>query len=236
MKHIAAEHWLGFDDGAIDHHGLERPVHRQLVDPWQRLCREAAAAGLDLALASGYRDFGRQAAIWNGKARGRRPVHDDQGRLVAMTGLADRAKVAAIWRYSALPGTSRHHWGTDVDVYDRGALPAGQSPQLTPAEYAPGGPFWPLSRWLSQRIAEGRAEGFVRPYEVDRGGIAPEPWHLSWAPLAHRFEAALCPRELARCLRRERVELAELVLERLPWYWERYVLVGSGGRTADWKG
>ena len=33
------------------------------------------------------------------------------------------------------------------------------------------------------------AFGFFRPYTTDRGGVAPEPWHLSYAPVAARAQA-----------------------------------------------
>ena len=52
---------------------------------------------------------------------------------------------------------------------------------LLPAEFAPGGLFSALDRWLQQH-AEGF--GFFRPYDRDRGGVAPEPWHLSFAPVS----------------------------------------------------
>jgi len=29
--------------------------------------------------------------------------------------------------------------------------------------------------------------GFFRPYRQDKGGVAPEPWHLSYKPLSERF-------------------------------------------------
>lgn len=220
---ITPAQWLGLDAADIDFTSLERPVHHALLEPWAKLREEAAVAGFDLALASGYRDFHRQAAIWNAKARGERAVHDDQGRPVAVLALEPAARLEAIWRYSALPGTSRHHWGTDVDVYDRGAVPEDYVLQLTPGEYAPGGPFAALSNWLEERMQSGRSAGFFRPYRVDRGGIAPEPWHLSYAPLARQYEVKQVPAELAHWLRVENVMLSEVVLARLDHYWLRYV-------------
>jgi hypothetical protein len=53
-----------------------------------------------------------------------------------------------------------------------------------PAEVAPGGIFDPLHSWLDERMAQGKSHGFFRPYGVDRGGVATERWHLSYAPLA----------------------------------------------------
>ena len=90
-------------------------------------------------------------------------------------------------RFSALPGASRHHWGSDIDVFDAAAVPEGYRPKLDNAEVADDGVFGPLHRWLDERIAAGGSRGFFRPYDLDRGGTAPERWHLSYAPAARDF-------------------------------------------------
>jgi LAS superfamily LD-carboxypeptidase LdcB len=111
--------------------------------------REAAARdGFDLVPVSSHRDFARQRAIWNAKFCGERPARDRNGRLVDMTALAPGARVDTILLWSALPGASRHHWGTDVDVADGRAMAGGYKPQLEVAEYRRGGPFAGLSAWL----------------------------------------------------------------------------------------
>ena len=106
----------------------------------------------------------------------------------------------AILRWSALPGASRHHWGSDLDVYDAAAVDARYAVQLTPEEVNPGGPFAPLHAWLDQQIAGNDCEGFFRPYAIDKGGIAPERWHLSYAPLAAECESALQAEALLQLL------------------------------------
>ncbi len=209
--------------------------HRLLAEAAQafgRLQSDAAEAGFDLAIASSYRSFQRQLAIWNDKASGARAVHDDQGRAVAMDALSDGDKLRAILRFSALPGTSRHHWGTELDVYDASALPEGEQVQLVPAEVSPGGVFDPLHCWLDERMAVGESHGFFRPYGVDRGGVAPERWHLSYAPLSvscgARIDAGLLrvcwDREAPGCglLLREPVEAA------LQEILQRYVIIPDG--------
>jgi LAS superfamily LD-carboxypeptidase LdcB len=101
-----------------------------------------------------------------------------------MARLAPAEQLHAILRYSAMPGGSRHHWGSDLDVYDAGAVDEDYRVQLMPAEVAPGGVFDPLHRWLDERMSADRSHGFYRPYAMDSGGVAPERWHLSYAPLA----------------------------------------------------
>ncbi|MFN2168980.1 MAG: M15 family metallopeptidase, partial [Anaerolineae bacterium] len=129
-------------------------------------------AGFELAIASSFRSFERQRAIWNAKACGARPVHDDVGCAIDMARLDPAQQLRAILRFSALPGASRHHWGTDLDVYDAAAVAPGYQLRLSPEEVADEGVFGPLHRWLDGRMAAGRSHGFYRPYGVDRGGVA----------------------------------------------------------------
>ena len=222
---------LGLDDGHLVAAPGDGRLHPAAAAALAALCADARSAGFDLAIASAWRSYARQLAIWNGKLSGRRPVHDDRGEPVAMTALSARQQLAAVLRFSALPGTSRHHWGTDVDIYDAAALPAGAGPALTPAEVAPGGVFDALHCWLDRRIAAGRSHGFYRPYAEDHGAVAPERWHLSYAPLARRLAPRVTP-SLLRVAWDEGGEPALLpaLAAELPEILERYVAL-PGGRA-----
>ncbi|MEM0953370.1 MAG: M15 family metallopeptidase [Pseudomonadota bacterium] len=191
------------------------------------LQQEAENAGFDLQIASAHRSFDRQRAIFNGKAAGERSVHDDDGAPVPIADLSTAAALQAILRFSALPGTSRHHWGTDLDVYDAAAMPAGYRVQLTPEEVADSGLFGPFHCWLDQRIASGSAQGFYRPYDVYRGGVSPERWHLSYAPEADVCQGLLSDSVVRRVLSQPGVlqpeAMAQAVLEQLPQLLTRYV-------------
>ncbi len=163
-------------------------VHQQVLAPLQRLRQRAAAAGFDLAIASSFRGFERQQLIWQDKVAGRRPVLSCSGEQLDPQQLDGEALLWAILRWSALPGTSRHHWGTDLDVYDANAIDADYQLQLVPQEYARGGPFYDFQCWLEACVAEGRSEGFYHPYAQDFGAVAPEPWHISYRPLADQLQ------------------------------------------------
>jgi len=190
---------------------------------------DARQAGFELAIASSFRSFSRQLAIFNGKASGVRPVHDDQGRAMAITRWPPAQQLQAILRYSALPGTSRHHWGTDLDVYDAAAVAPDYRVQLSVQEVAVGGVFDPLHCWLDARMAAGESHGFYRPYAKDRGGLAPERWHLSYAPLSLACAAQFRSEMLSVCWDCE--ETVEGILLRaeieaqLPQLLARYVAV-----------
>jgi len=118
--------------------------------------RDAAAqSGIDLVAASSFRDFDRQLAIWNAKWRGERPLLDRAGLPLDAASLDAGARIDAILCWSALPGGSRHHWGTDCDVIDAAALPQGYRVQLVPEEYVPGGVFARLTPWLRALAGQG---------------------------------------------------------------------------------
>ena len=188
-------------------------LHPEVIEAFARLRADAAGAGFDLRVASGFRSFERQLVIWNDKARGLRPVLDAREQPIDITSLALCERVFAILRWTALPGISRHHWGTDADVFDAGAVHPEHSLRLTVSECDEGGPFAPLHRWLDARIASHRAYGFFRPY-IGRGSgtqIAAEPWHLSYAPLAAVCQASFDSGGLNEIFRESGMELRELV-------------------------
>lgn len=210
------------DDAVAERLGA--PVHREAVRPFEQLRAAAAEAGFDLVILSGFRSFEKQLSIWNRKASGQLTVLDSEARPLDINALGDRELAFAILRWSALPGASRHHWGTDVDVYDLAATPEGYEVELIPAEVNPEGIFGPLHEWLDRRMAEGAAHGFFRPYDVDRNGVAPERWHLSYAPVAAEYMRRLTPDLLRETVEHAEMLLKEVVLEHLDEIYERFVI------------
>jgi LAS superfamily LD-carboxypeptidase LdcB len=199
-------------------------AHRDVIAPFLELKTAAAAQGFDLAIDSGFRSFERQLSIWNRKANGELAVLDGQARPLNIARLDPRDLVFAILRWSALPGASRHHWGADLDVFDRAATPAGYQIQLIPREVEAGAMFAPLHEWLDQRIADGAAFGFFRPYDVDRGGVAPERWHLSYAPVARQYLRLLTVDLLRATVERADLALKDVVLTNLAEIYRRFVI------------
>jgi LAS superfamily LD-carboxypeptidase LdcB len=196
-------------------------LHPEAARAFLALRAAAALDGLDLAPASSFRDFDRQLTIWNDKFLGRRPLLDRDGRALDPALMSETDLVHAVLHWSALPGASRHHWGTEIDVIDRKALLHGQLAELVPAEYAADGVFAKLGQWLAAGNAEGY--GFFRPYDRDRGGVQPEPWHLSFAPVSGPALPALTLAVLADALRNVELAGAGVVRAQLPDIHARYV-------------
>ena len=196
-------------------------VHRDMIAPLHSLQKKARAAGFELKVVRGFRGFSAQQNIWNLKASGKRALLDPRGKPLPFESLSPIAIVEAILRWSALPGASRHHWGTDIDVYDASACAAGYKVQLTPMEVEAGGPFAPMHDWLDENM---ETFHFFRPYAKDRGGVSPERWHLSYEPLATDYLAHHTIKLLQETIDHSDMLLKELVLERLPEIYSRYVL------------
>jgi len=188
----------------------------------------AAHAGFNLQPASSWRSFERQLAIWNGKWRGERPLLNAHSQPIDTLQLSEVARLHAILRWSALPGTSRHHWGTDLDIYDPDCLPADTKLALEPWEYEAGGWFADLSVWLSDHMSD---FGFFRPYAKPVGaaiGVAYEPWHISFS--LESDEQRLDPAALALCLQQADIEGKETILANLDEILARYVTTSPDER------
>jgi LAS superfamily LD-carboxypeptidase LdcB len=195
-------------------------LHTHVAAPFMNLRRAAFADGLDLTPVSSFRDFSRQLIIWNGKFSGERPMFDAAHQPIDVTELSPAQRIEAILLWSALPGASRHHWGTDVDLIDARATEPGYRPQLTPEEFAPGGPYAALSGWLEANAAR---FGFFRPFRGVLSGVQPEPWHFSFAPVAENARRALTPAVLHKAIAAAPLLGKTEVLDRLEEMHARYV-------------
>lgn len=185
-------------------HSPNHFLQAQAVKAFQGLQKSAVKNGFNLQPASSFRDFARQQLIWNGKFNGERKVHDDAGNALDLTQLNDWQKCQAILRWSALPGASRHHWGTEIDIFDPDLLPSGQALQLEPWEYEKGGYFFELSEFLAKNLPH---FDFVLPFMtmLEEKKIGREPWHISYAPLAEKAASQFSPEVLLQAWENEEI-------------------------------
>lgn len=199
---------------------LGAALHPEVIGPFLAMRDAAASAGIDLAICSGFRDFDTQCRIWNMKYRGERPLYDERGNVRDRSGMSEYALVEAILAWSALPGASRHHWGSDIDVIDRAAMPPDYRVRLLPQEAEAGGVFERLHQWLSGNLER---FGFFRPYREYRGGVYAEPWHLSYAPVAAAALARLSEDLIATTLRDAELLGKPAVFARLPDLYRNHI-------------
>lgn len=214
---------LGLNDlHVVSYSGSVAKVHPQLISALSALVQRAADSGFDMRVASGFRSFDRQLFIWNSKANGLRPVLDRFEQTVDLNALSDDEKVYAILQWSALPGASRHHWGTDIDVYDTSRMPEGYQLQLTLEETQNDGCCAEFHAWLTQELQQ-PAHDFYRPYIPGLGSIFPEPWHLSYAPLAHVFATHFTEDLLRKKIEDTDIVLKDNILKNLSDIFNRYI-------------
>lgn len=132
--------------------------------------------GVTLSIVSATRTFEHQKTIWENKWNGRQYVG---GKLLNVAYPDEVERALAILKYSSMPGTSRHHWGTDIDINS-----------VDPAYFKTATGIKVL-QWLETHAAH---FGFCRPYtpfgETRKTGFQPEEWHWSYYPVAYRFQQA----------------------------------------------
>ena len=149
-------------------------VAKTVLEPLRAMIASGETLGFKPRVVSAFRSFSAQSAIVETKWLGQRAIVDDNDGLVQRHD--DEQWLKALLRFSALPGASRHHWGTDVDIVDQRVIDQGHSLQLVPSEYATSGVMGEFAAWLRETAG---SFGFSHPYATDTGWVSPEPWHIS---------------------------------------------------------
>ena len=151
--------------------GEDALLRKEVYEAFIKMKTAALQENIHIKIESGYRSFQRQKTIWE-----RKYTHYTQG------GLSPEKAIQKIIEYSTIPGTSRHHWGTDMDIIDTNAPYKGDD-TLNPENFVEGAPFYTLKKWLDRHAD---SFGFMLVYtnEPGRKGFYYEPWHYSYAPLS----------------------------------------------------
>ncbi|MEM9141416.1 MAG: M15 family metallopeptidase [Bacteroidota bacterium] len=160
---------MGKEDIPLFGEGIN--LREKAHDAFVKMKKAAYSDGVDIKIVSSYRDFYRQRSIWERK----------YSRYTEEDGMAPLDAIDRIIEYSTIPGTSRHHWGTDIDIVDGYRKVEGDL--LDPVKFEEGGPYWDLYQWMKKNAAD---YGFYLVYTDDPGrrGFKYEPWHYSYAPIS----------------------------------------------------
>ncbi|MGR6839053.1 M15 family metallopeptidase [Aliivibrio wodanis] len=196
-----------------------RQLHHDCILSFKSLEKAALEAGFTLTIASSFRDFERQLMIWNNKFNGTRPILGEDGHSLDTSNMSAIEKIHAIMRWSALPGASRHHWGTDLDVYASNTLPSEISLQLEPWEYNTGHQAQ-FSLWLKDNASY---HGFFFPYNTDRKGVAVEPWHISHTKKSTGLMAKLTPEILIDAWKEVDLAGKDTIIKHIDTLFVRYI-------------
>lgn len=142
-------------------------------EAFKRMRSAASMDGIQLVIVSGARNFARQKGIWEAKWNGERLV---EGKNLAKEVHDPVERARLILLYSSMPSTSRHHWGTDIDINDLND------------SYFLSGKGKKEYEWLQAHAPEYgfcqvySPKGDVRPY-----GYEEEKWHWSYMPVASQL-------------------------------------------------
>lgn len=133
-----------------------------VYEAFKEMHRQAKVEGIDLKIISGTRNFSEQKTIWERKWR-------------ALDSLTPGIKALTILEYSAMPATSRHHWGTDIDLnnIENSYFEEGRGK----AEYD----------WLMKNAAKFGFHQVYTSQNSGRTGYKEEKWHWSYMPLAAKY-------------------------------------------------
>jgi len=136
-------------------------LRKSTLEAFKRMHEAARKDGVKLIIRSAMRNFDDQKRIWERKWRAQK----------ASRSPIDKAR--NILTLSSMPSTSRHHWGTEID------LNAFRNDWFTHDQGLK------LFRWMNKNAAE---YGFHRPYtkkdEQRPTGYNEEKWHWSYTPLS----------------------------------------------------
>jgi LAS superfamily LD-carboxypeptidase LdcB len=219
---ITVQQILGLNDQHVVYIDDKHQLQPAVISAFLKMQDAAKLEGHDLQIVSSYRSFSKQASIWNRKWKGELKLNTIDSRVLETASLDDTQKMHAILLFSALPGGSRHHWGTDFDVFDRSKVDAcGASFELVPQEYEDDGPCADLAKWIQHHAAK---FDFERPYPEYVGGVAAEPWHLSYSPIAAGIISSFSVELLRQQLIKSDIMGLDTVLLHLNTLFERYTL------------
>lgn len=138
-------------------------LRKETFEAFKKMFDAAQKEKIVLKIISSTRNFEQQKTIWEGKwSRFAKDAPDPKTRALK------------ILEFSSMPSSSRHHWGTDIDLND-----------LNNATFEKGGRYEAVYTWLHEHAHE---YGFCQPYTAGRPhGYQEEKWHWSYSPLSKPF-------------------------------------------------
>ncbi|MEQ1585281.1 MAG: M15 family metallopeptidase [Cyclobacteriaceae bacterium] len=160
---LSDEHAQGSAKGAY----LRKETYQAFI----KMSEAARKEGVELIIISATRNFDSQKRIWENKWEGRTMVEGKN--LTTIKDPKERARLILL--YSSMPTTSRHHWGTDMDL------------NSLENSYFDSGEGLKIYQWLTTHASE---YGFCQPYTSKTGGrtgYEEEKWHWSYLPLSGDF-------------------------------------------------
>lgn len=132
---------------------------------FEKMAKAADKDGIPLIILSGTRSFEEQKVIWERKWNKNKQETQDEIKIALK-----------ILQTSSMPSSSRHHWGTDVDI------------NSVEESYFEKGLGLKVYTWMKKN---GANYGFCQVYDnkniTKRNGYEQEKWHWSYTPLSNKI-------------------------------------------------
>ena len=149
-------------------------LEKNTYTAFEKMRKAALKDGIKIKIVSGFRDFDRQKMIWNSKFK----------KFTTEYNLSEVDAIKEIIRFSTIPGTSRHHWGTEIDIIDERFK--NEKNLLISEKYIDNGIFSDLKKWMD---INSKKFGFHLVYDDNplRKGFEYEPWHYTYLPISKKY-------------------------------------------------
>ena len=149
------------------HDKSEMYLQKQTLESFIKMREAAEKDGIQLTIISGTRDFYSQKSIWERKYNNYKKEELSEVEII---------KKIMLW--SSMPTTSRHHWGTDIDINGFDDYFSEENKKAN-KEY----------KWL---LINAPKFDFFQVYtekgeDKRRTGYNEEKWHWSYMPLAREY-------------------------------------------------
>ena len=139
-------------------------LRNEVLLKFDEMYNAALKQGIKLLVISGTRSFNHQKYIWDRKWA---------KNIMKMDSIST---IKEILKYSSMPSTSRHHWGTDIDLNN------------LQNSYFEKGEGKKIFDWLVKNAFK---YGFHMTYdnqeESKRTGYKMEKWHWSYMPISEQY-------------------------------------------------
>ena len=118
--------------------------------------------------------------------------------------------IKEIIRFSTIPGTSRHHWGTEIDVIDENFK--NEKNFIDFKKYEEGGIFNSLKKWMDKNSEK---FGFYIVYDDNdkRPGFEYEPWRYTYKPVSNLYQTEFLKLDLKSIISKTELAGKEFINE-----------------------
>ena len=149
------------------HTKSEMYLHKETITAFIKMREAAEKDGISLNIVSGTRNFYAQKNIWERKYK-----------KYKKEGITDQEVIQKIMLWSSMPSTSRHHWGTDIDIngFDKYFDGTNEKANKEYEWLAKNAPKFGFCQVYSEKKEEGRTTGYNE-----------EKWHWSYMPIANQL-------------------------------------------------